>query len=635
MTYTLTDALGAPPGQFLQFWLVPWKFGAMAFKRRMVDDQIAHNLKVSGGVAMKKELGWLSFAGMGVGAIIATGIFSFMPSIYATITGPAVVLSLLLASVTAAMTALIYSEFAVEYPVVGGGFVYVLNTFGELPAILCAVNLVMDYVFGTAAVVRNFSVYFSELLNKDSDIFQVSVGFQTDQVDYMALGIIIFLSLVAIISTKVFDEGNLLLQLLHVGLVVFTFVAAFSKAEASNWSPFFPPACGADFSCPADGSLPTQGCVDASYGPAGGRRVVTGASNIFFVFIGYDVIALSAEEARSSTSVPVGMMASVIFVTIIYITMAASLIMLYPFAGLACQNANVKIAGFAYAFTQRGMDWAKYVVAAGACVGIFASSGITVFGLSRVFQVFAREGVMPAFVGHLNPYTYTPAVAIAAAGLCCGLMAFFTAFETLANMTSIGTLAMYWFVSLALIYRRYAPEFETPEIAGDRHLAIRFRPNPFGRLSVAIRRFIILAYCAAITACALGFTIYWNLSTGSVLLIVCAILWFVFTLALQLTCPIHYVPAKFSIPSWAMPWCPSIAIFSVIMLVGGFGANESDYWRLFGAMGIGIIIYCLYGVHASYYRFYGAGAREEEEYKRELEMRQDKIVEEDHEEEMN
>eukprot|EP00271_Cylindrocystis_brebissonii_P010715 TRINITY_DN2701_c0_g2_i1.p1 TRINITY_DN2701_c0_g2~~TRINITY_DN2701_c0_g2_i1.p1 ORF type:complete len:630 (-),score=121.08 TRINITY_DN2701_c0_g2_i1:1105-2994(-) len=629
MGYSVQDALGAPPGEFAQIWLVPLKFSKMAFKRRMVDDQIAHNLKVSGGIEMKKTLGWLSYAGMGVGAIIATGIFSFMPFIYATITGPAVVLTLLLASVCASTTALIYSEFAVEYPVVGGGFVYVLNTFGEFPAILCATNLVMDYVFGAAAVVRNFSVYFSELLNKKHDIFQVHVSFQTDDVDYMALGIVIFLAIVAMISTSLFDEGNLFLQVAHVGLVVFTFCAAFSKADTSNWSPFFPPLCPDDFTCPSDGSTPTNSCVQQGYGPAGGRRIVTGASNIFFVFVGYDVIALSAEEAKSSTSVPLGMCAAVIFVTIIYITMAASLVMLYPFPALACQGDNVKISGFAYAFTQRGMDWAKYIVAAGACVGIFTSTGITMFGLSRVFQVFAREGVMPAFVGHLNPYTYTPIIAIGAAALTVAGMAFFTAFNTLANMTSIGTLGMFWFVAVAFLYRRYAPEFE--ENHGDRHLAISFRPDPFGGLSVGIRRVIVLTWIFLIFASSIGFTIYWNLSEKTPILMMFLGLWFLFTLGFWLTCPIHYVPVKFSVPAWGMPWIPSIAMFSVVMLVGGFGANESDYWRLFTAMGIGMVLYCIYGVHASYYRFYGEGAEHEAEYKRELEMRKDKMVEEEEE----
>ena len=100
--------------------------------------------------------------------------------------------------------------------------------------------------------------------------------------------------------------------------------------------------------------------------------------------------------------------------------MAAGLVMLYPFAGIACQPANIQIAAFSYAFTQRGMNWAKYVVAAGASVGIFTSTGISVYGLSRIFQVFAREGVIPPFIGRVNGYSNTPILAIAISGITGG-----------------------------------------------------------------------------------------------------------------------------------------------------------------------------------------------------------------------
>lgn len=601
MVYTMEDALGAPPGEFLKVWLAPSRFVKLALKRRMVSDQVLHNQKVS-KVEMRKELSWFSYACMGVGSIIATGIFSFMPYIYANITGPAVVLSLLIASGAAAFSALIYSEFAVEYPVVGGGFVYVLNTFGEYPAVLCAVNLVIDYIFGTAAVVRNFSVYFSELIDKNHDIFQKNVSFQSDQIDYLALIVCIFLTIVAIWSTKAFDEGNIILQVFHVFLVVFTFCAAFAKAETKNWTPFFP----------------------SSLSPHGPRTIVTGASNIFFVFIGYDVVALGAEEAKTDLSVPIGMLASVVFVTIIYVLMAASLVMLYPFADLASQPKYNTLSGFAFAFTQRGMTWAKYIVALGACIGIFTSTGIGIYGLSRIIQVFARESMIPSIIGQVHPYTRTPIIAIAISGAVSGCIAFFTGFSSLANMTSIGTLTMYWFVAIAHLYRRYAPGLEEEDRYGDRHLQIPFRPDPFGSmLGVTGKRALALTYIFFISASSIGWTIYWNESTGSLWLILCAVAWLVSTLALQLTMPITYVPAKFALPWWSMPWIPALSVFSNCMLVGGFGAHKGDYIRLFVAMGIGTVVYWLYGVHASNYRFYGEGRVKELEFQQEVVKGQD------------
>lgn len=227
-----------------------------------------------------------------------------------------------------------------------------------------------------------------QLFNRDDNPFQKNVSFQSDDIDYMALILIVFLTIVIILSTKAFDEGNTcerlkcsfpplytltlsvtllisVIQVLHVGLVVLTFVIAFTKARKSYWTPFFPKTCSADgLSCPDDGSLlpKEDSCVDSSFGPRGARRIITGASNLFFVFIGYDVIALGAEEvmfcpqslfphhgspkfplsppalslylsfnvwsgcyqflkfqAKSPYSVPIGMLGAVALVTIIYV----------------------------------------------------------------------------------------------------------------------------------------------------------------------------------------------------------------------------------------------------------------------------------------------------------------------------
>eukprot|EP00898_Chlorokybus_atmophyticus_P002736 jgi/Chlat1/3463/Chrsp23S08827 len=450
-------ALGAPPKEFTKVLQLPKRLGKLAFARRQLAEQLEHNKLVS-KTEMKKQLAWYSYSAMGIGIIMATGIFSFMPYIYAYITGPAVVLALIIASGVAALSALVYSEFAVDYPVVGGGFVYVLNVFGELPAVLCATGLVIDYVFGTSATLRNFSVYFAQLTTVNVDILQRPVGFQNDALDWLALAVALFLTLVGMYSMKIFDESNI----------------------------------GLD--------------------PHGARTIVTGASNIFFVFIGYDVIALGAEEAKNDWAVPIGMITSVLGVSVIYCLMSVSLVMLIPYDVLAAQPENIALSGFAYGFTYRGLC---------AC--------------------------------HL---THQSA--------------------------------------------------ESPDAHGDRHLALKFRPDPFRRIGTRNKRILLLVYLALITLAPVGFTIFWNLeSDKSWGLILCVGAWAIFTLMLQLTMPMEYIPKKFRVPDWLMPWAPSASIFANIMLIGGFGANKADYYRLFVALGIGLAIYLLFGVHASYYRFYG------------------------------
>ena len=611
---------------------------------------------------------------MGVGTIVATGIFSFLPFIYTFITGPAVVLSLVFAAGTAALSAVCYSEFACEFPVTGGGFFYTLLVFGELPAVLCAVNLLLDYVFGTAAVIRNLSAYFSILFVKGGhtrhcgDVLKYSVGTSTEAVpypskwaghcnmfqyaplhpsffarsgvvDYVAAVGTIVLGCVCAYSVKVFDHSNIGMQVLHIGLVCVTFIAAFSNKNSTgdNFHPFFPVS---DY----DYTAHTK-----AIGGTPSTLIVAGAANIFFVFIGYDVIALGAEESRHPSSLPIGTLAAIAVVTVLYILMACSLVMLIPWEVLANQPGDTVVTAFAYAFELNGMHWARYIVALGAVIGICTSTAIGLYGMARIFQVFARERLFPPWVGHVNARTGTPIYATALSTLIVMCFAFFSDFATLANLTSIGTLLMFWFVALAQVYRRYAPGLadEMGVEAGKRHLHVPFRFDPAASLSQGHKRYLVGFWMFLIVAAPIVFTVFFNGGDSGIYgqqfsfnlggfndagklyvsptwwtglgdrtrtngMMAMVIVWGVGTLGLQLTCPMEFVPEKWHIPFWLMPWLPACSIFSLTLLVGSFGGLELDYSRL-GYSVVAITgIYLFYGVHASYHRFMTADAAKAE-----------------------
>lgn len=77
--------------------------------------------------------------------------------------------------------------------------------------------------------------------------------------------------------------------------------------------------------------------------------------------------------------------------------------------------------------------------------------------------------------------------------------------------------------------------------------------------------------------------------------------------------PIYYQPDKYAIPWYIMPWAPSVSVWANVMLIGGFGANKRDYIRLFVAMGIGLLLYAIYGVHANFWRFFSDDETESEQ----------------------
>jgi hypothetical protein len=83
----------------------------------------------------------------------------------------------------------------------------------------------------------------------------------------------------------------------------------------------------------------------------------------------------------------------------------------------------------------------------------------------------------------------------------------------------------------------------------------------------------------------------------------CAAVWFTATLGLRLTCLIAFVPDKWALPAYLLPWLPSASTWLLIMMLGGFGGRSSD----FECVGWAVLALCAlflgYSVHASFYRF--------------------------------
>ena len=162
-------------------------------------------------------------------------------------------------------------------------------------------------------------------------------------------------------------------------------------------------------------------------------------------------------------------------------------------------------------------------------------------------------------------------------------------FQILVNMTSIGTLVMFWFVAISLLYRRYGPGIaeESGADGGGRELLVPLRTDPFFFLhkgSETARCYLVAFWMLVIVSSSIIFTVFFNASTdgtwaqpfaslisfseddGSVLvvpsfaagmstsmrrrtLIAMAVTWFVGTLGLQLCCPMAYIPPKVRPPS--------------------------------------------------------------------------------------
>lgn len=514
--------------------------------RRSAEEQEAD--KAEGEHDMKKVLGVWDLIAMGIGMVLGAGVFVTTGTVAVENAGPAVIVAYIVAGVSAFLSSFIYAEFSVNTPYAGGGFSYIMNTFGEFTAWIVVMNLIMEYVLANAAVMRGFSGYLARLLGLNRTDYFVTTWVapnKTYLLDWWAMGVVLVFTLLLIYGTKESAMFNNIMTIFHVLLVVFIIIAAFIKADVNNAKPFMP----------------------FSY-----RGIFDGASIVFFAFVGFDAVATTAEEVRNpGRDMPLGILGALGIVTICYVLMAAALVLMVPIDKIDTG------AAFATAFKTVGLDWASHIVAAGAICGILTSTMIGMLGVSRIICCVAREALLPPVLALVHPKFGTPWVATLLQGVATAVIALFTDFADLANMVSIGTLFVFWVVALAQIWKRsYIPGVTT-----------------------SAKKWNAIIHMALLVGFSLGFALWYNLEDGTgtrswVGLVIFGGLCFLVSVSMAIFVPSEWVPEYYKVPLYPFTPCASILLNTFLISTLGKPAFERfGWWSLFCTC-----FYLLYSLHA-------------------------------------
>src|SRR5271156_1241029 len=120
--------------------------------------------EMAGENRLQRVLGPVQLTSLGVGAIIGTGIFVLTGVAAHNKTGPALMLSFVVAGIACIFAALCYAEFASMVPVAGSAYTYAYATLGELLAWIVGWDLVLEYAVASATVAHGWSHYFQDFL---------------------------------------------------------------------------------------------------------------------------------------------------------------------------------------------------------------------------------------------------------------------------------------------------------------------------------------------------------------------------------------------------------------------------------------------------------------------------------------
>ncbi|KAL9246887.1 hypothetical protein vseg_020368 [Gypsophila vaccaria] len=516
-------------------------------------DQELNQVRLRSGADMKRKLYGFDLVALGVGGMLGVGVFVTTGHVARSISGPAVVVSYIIAAISALLSSMCYTEFSIAIPVAGGAFSYLRVTFGEFLGYFAGANILMEYVLSNAAVARSFTEYFSGAFGVENpDSWRVEVhGFVQgyNMLDFPAVALILLLTLCLCYSTKDSSILNLLMTIFHIIFFGFIIIAGFWKGNVKNL-----------VSSPG------------GFAPFGVKGVIDGAAIVYFSYIGYDSVSTLAEEIRNpSKSLPAGIVGSVLVVSSLYCLMAVALCFMVPY------NEISDKASFAMAFQKIGWKWATHLVGAGASLGIVASLLVAMLGQARYLCVIARARLVPVWLAKVHPSTGTPLNATLFLGLCTASIALFTELDIVLEIISIGTLLVFYMVANALIYRRYVI------------MNTCSSNNP----SLHTLLFLFL-----LTATSVGFSLSWKFDQrwwglplfGASLIIITAIFQHMMQSSQQ------HLQLDWSVP--LMPWP---AVLSVSLNVFLMTTLKIVSFVRFGIWTCLIVLfYVLYGVHSTY-----------------------------------
>jgi len=453
------------------------RIGARVLRRKPID-QLTHP-----GSEMKRTMGVGHLTMISIGATLGTGIFVVLGQAVPK-AGPAIVVSFVLAGITALFSALSYAELAGLIPASGSSYSYAYATLGEIVAWVCGWCLVLEYGVSVAAVAVGWGQYVNELLHLVTGLRIPDVLSQPPSaggvINLPAVLVVVLSMLVLLGGSKGSARTNTILVWVKVGSLLMFCAVAFTAFKAGNLQPLFP------------------------LGLAG---MSAGAATLFFSYIGFDAASTAGEEAKNpQRDLPRAIILSLVVITALYCAVALAAVGAMPW-----QSFEGSEAALSRVLTENvsGDIW-PILLSIGAVVATASVVLTVLYGQTRILYAMSRDGLVPSVFAKLSPKTGVPFVNTVVVGSFIAVLAAFVSLGSLADVTSIGTLFAFGLVNIAvIILRRTEPDRQ-------RSFRVPFSPvTPLLGLAFCIYMMFSLglpSWIAFVVWMVLGFGIYFGYS---------------------------------------------------------------------------------------------------------------------------
>jgi APA family basic amino acid/polyamine antiporter len=321
-------------------------------------------------------------------------------------------------------------------PIAGSTYTYAYAILGEIFAWIIGWDLILEYAVANMSVAVGFSAYLQDL---GDNLFGFHLptaiaypmfaapGTPAGIYNVPALLITMAVTWVLVRGVRESANSNTVMVMIKIAAILIFVFGAMRAINTDNYHPFAPHGLGG---------------------------VISGASIVFFTYVGFDAVSTAAEECkRPQRDLPFGIIATLIICTLLYGSVSVVL------TGIANWKTLDPNSAVAVALKNIGYNRLRLIVSAGALTGMISSLLVGQYGQARIWFAMSRDRLLPKAFGAVHKTFRTPYVGTWIAGFLVGIPAGLWDIDTFAELTNIGTLFAFIIVAASVIVlRRKQPD---------------------------------------------------------------------------------------------------------------------------------------------------------------------------------